>query len=271
MKNLKEIVNTKDVDGKDITLAVLHPTYDLLHKRQLEHNRAFREAIESGAILREALDKFMRDQNLWDDSKQKEYEDLNKKLADGENALAAGGIKLSEARRLAVQMRLYRLQLRSLLSERLNLDTYTAQGQAENHAFNWMLVKCVVNDSNGEQYFKSLSDYTERIREEAASDCATVFASMTYGLPKDYQKELPENQFLVKYKLVDEQLRLINSDNQLVDIDNKRIDEVGNYLDGNGNIMDINGKPMDKNGNPIVEFKPFLDENEKPIQDTLGT
>lgn len=265
MKNLKEIVNTKDVDGNDIILAVLHPTYDLLHKRQLEHNKAFREAIESGAILREALDKFMRDQNLWDDSKQKEYDDLNKKLADGENALAAGGIKLSEARRLAVTMRLYRLQLRALLSDRLNLDTYTAQGQAENHAFNWMLVKSVVNDSTGEQYFKSLADYMERSKEDAASDCAKSFANITYGLPKDYQKDLPENQFLVKYKLVDEQLRLINDKGELVDIDNKRIDENGNYLDSDGNILDINGKPMDKDGNPIVEFKPFLDDNDSPI------
>lgn len=260
MKSLKEIVNTHDKDGKPLALAVLYPTYTLTHKQQLEQNKAFKEAIESGCILREALDKHMRSQNLWDDEKQKLYDDLNQRIADGEDVLASGGIKLSEARKTAVLIRLYRMQLRALVAERINLDAFTAQGQAENRAFNWLLSQSVVDNESGALYFKDVSDYYERNRERASLDCAKKLAEMIYGLPQDYEKNLPENQFLIKYKLVDEQLRLVNSKGELVDLDNKRIDENGNYVDDDGNIIN-----PDKKDTTPVEFKEFLDDDGNPV------
>lgn len=265
MKNLKETVKTKDKDGNDLELAVLHPTYSLTHKQQLEHNKSFREALESGCILREALDKFMRQQNLWDDERQNEYDMLQQKVADGEDKLAAGGIKLSEARNLAVEIRVYRLQLKALVAERLSLDSKTAQGQAENHSFNWLLSQCVVNDKDGKQYFKSVEDYYDKANEQATIDCAKVLAGIVYGLPRDYEKNLPENKFLLKYKLVDENLRLVNKDGQYVDLQNKRINEDGYYIDKDDNLIDADGNPITKDGNPIIEFSEFLDDDGEPV------
>lgn len=80
MKNLKEIVKTKDKDDNDIELAVLHPTYDMNKRQQLEHNKLFKEALDNGCILRESLEKYMRAQNLWDDEKQEQYEKLQRLL-----------------------------------------------------------------------------------------------------------------------------------------------------------------------------------------------
>ena len=60
---------------------------------QKVYNRAFKRAIEEGAILKKSLEDHMRRQGLWDDSKQQEYEELLKKSADIEYKIKSGFYK----------------------------------------------------------------------------------------------------------------------------------------------------------------------------------
>jgi len=46
---------------------------------QKVYNKAFKKAIEEGAILKKSLEDHMRRQGLWDDDKQEEYDRLIKK------------------------------------------------------------------------------------------------------------------------------------------------------------------------------------------------
>ena len=105
-------MTSQDSEGNDISFAVVRPNAARIRRGQLEYNKAFRAALESGALLRQKLESYMREQGLWDDKKEKEYNDLTEKLNQQELTLARGGIKLAEAKEVAVQMRLDRVNFR---------------------------------------------------------------------------------------------------------------------------------------------------------------
>ena len=104
----KEVVKSEDSNGKTVTVAVVKPNSSKIKKAQLVYNKAFRAALESGALLLQKLDSYMREQEIWDDSKEEEYNNLVERINDAEKTLAKGGIKLSEAREHAIQMRVDR-------------------------------------------------------------------------------------------------------------------------------------------------------------------
>lgn len=260
MKN-KEVVKTKDVDGNDLELAVVRPSVRVEHQAQLEHNKAFAEAVKGGSLLRATLENYMKEQNLWDDAKQTLLESIQKDLLDGEDVLSKGGVKLSEAREVAINMRRRRLHLLELSTVRNRLDAKTAEGLADNHSFNYKVASCTVYNDNGKLYFNGLDDYLGRAGEQATLDTASALANIIYGLDADFEKNLAENKFLLKYKLCNDDLSLVNKEGHLVDIKGRRIDKDGYYLDDNGQRIDESGNQLDNEGNLVVEFKEFLDED----------
>jgi hypothetical protein len=86
-----------------------------------------------------------------------------------------------------------------------------------------------------------------------------------YGLDNNYEKSLPENKFLKKYKFVDDNLRLVNKDGHFVNEDGKLIDENGRFVDENGNFVDRDGNRVDADGEYVVDSKPFLDDEGNPV------
>ena len=72
----------KDRDGNNVTIDVLRPTAAHLRTAQMEYNRAFRDALESGALLRQKLDQYMTSQGLWNEEKEKKYQDIKKQILD---------------------------------------------------------------------------------------------------------------------------------------------------------------------------------------------
>lgn len=255
-----------DFEGK--SYAVLNPTAKSNEDAGMEYNRVFSKALLSGALLRERLDQFMREQGLWDDKKEDAYVNFLKKLSGQEKSLQSGGIKLSEARQLALEMRTIRAALQTLIAEKNTLDTNTAQGQAENARFNNLLVSCLVYNDTGEKVFADVDDYSTDESGLSVS-AAEHFANMYFGLDKNYEKNLPENKFLVEYNFADDENRLINSDGQLVDFEGKLINENGRYIDEDGNFIDVDGNRVTEEGDYIIEFKPFLDDDGNPLESEL--
>jgi hypothetical protein len=145
------------------------------------------------------------------------------------------------------------------------LDNHTAEGQADNARFNYLISSCLVYSSNKEKYFKTYEEYLSRASEPVAIKAAQVLANMLYGLDNDYEKKLPENKFLIKYKFVDDKLRLINKDGHLVDLEGRLVDSNGRYVNEKGEYVDKNGVPVDINGDYITDFKPFTDDEGNPV------
>ena len=73
---------TFEVDGKKY--AVRKPTVDEIRKANEVRSKAFNEALQRGDMLREQLESELRKRKLWSDSREQEYQDLRKKVLDGE-------------------------------------------------------------------------------------------------------------------------------------------------------------------------------------------
>ena len=111
----KQLVTGKDNDGKNQTVAVIKPKPINTRESQKVYNRVFRDALESGALLRQKLGSYMEEQGLWNDEKQKEYDKTLSAILEKEKALKKGGFKLSEAKAMAIKMSDDRAALRDLI------------------------------------------------------------------------------------------------------------------------------------------------------------
>ena len=258
-------IESKDSKGDKKVVVVRPPTSKDKNQAQLEYLKAFRQALENGAILKQKLDDHLQEQGIWDEAKQKQYEEIVKTINDGERQLQKGGIKLQEAKEIAFKMKTARLEFRSLVAERTVMDTNTAESQADNSSFDYLASVCIIDSKKGEPIFGNMDEYRDNGDEPYVAEAAAELASKLYQLDPNYDKGLPENEFLVKYKFADEELRLINKEGELVDEDGKLVNKDGRYINEEGQLIDRDGVPVDEEGNYQQDFSPFLDDNDKPI------
>ena len=193
-----------EYNGKNY--CILNPTSQVNEDASMEYNRIFSKALRSGALLRESLDTFMREQNLWDDERQEEYTRYLKEITEKEGLLKLGGIKISEAKQLAIEIRALRAISRMMIEHKNSLDVNSAQGQAENARFNYLLINCLVyNDADENGKFKRVYELMDDFNNDESSDsvgveAAGIFARIYFGLEQDYEHNLIENKFLREYK-----------------------------------------------------------------------
>jgi len=253
------------VQDKEVTFLVKSPSLQNQREAQKVYNQAFSDAVKSGSIVRAKLDDLLTEQGLWDDTKQARFLAIQKEINDSEKKLAIGGISLNEAKNLAISMKRVREELRDLISVKTNLDTHTAEGQADNARFNYLVSCCVVYNDNKKSYFSNYEDYLNRASDPVGILGAQRLASMLYGLDGDFEKKLPENKFLLDYKFINDDLRYINKEGKLVDEDGRLVDENGRYINQEGKFVDRDGNLVDEKGDYIVSFSPFTDDDGKPV------
>ena len=265
-------VESEDLKGNKKVVFFKLPDTQITKEGQLAYNKAFREALQSGAILRQRLSQVMTEQGLWDEQKEAEYIKVLEDISDLEKTLQKGGISLSDARHIAIEMRQKRAEFRALIAERSSMDNNTAEGQADNERFSHLVYKCLLDDK-GKALFTSKEHYESFAAEPYVTSAASQLAEKLYGLDPNYESNLPENKFLTDYKLADESLRLVNEEGHLIVIDdegNERlIDENGRYVayedSGEKYFIDVDGERVSEEGEYEIEFSPFLDDSGNPI------
>ena len=248
-------IESTDSNGDEKIINFKLPDAEDNKSAQLAYNKSFREALQSGAVLRQKLAHVMQEQGIWDEAKEAEYTSILEAINEGERTLTKGGISLSEARSLAIEMRRKRVEFRSLIAERSSMDSNTAEGQADNERFSHLVYTCLLNEK-GEQVFKNKAEYELSATEPYVLDAAGQLAEKLYGLDPDYEQGLPENKFLKSYKFSDEELRLVNKDGHLIDIDEEGVErlisEDGRFIaydkDNTSYFVDRAGNRVDEYG-----------------------
>lgn len=253
------------IEDKERTILVRSPSLDDQREGQKAYNQAFTDAVKSNSVVRAKLDDLLESQGLWNDEKQAQFTALQKEIADGEKRLQKGGFSLNEAKDLAIKIKGFRDEIRDLISVRTSLDNHSAEGQADNARFNYLVSACVVYNDTKEKVFTNLADYIDRSAENVAIEGAQILANMLYGLDNNYETNLPENKFLKKYKFVDEELRFVDKKGRLIDSEGRLIDEDNRYIDEEGNFVDKYGTKLKDDGEYDLDSKPFLDEDGNPI------
>jgi hypothetical protein len=212
----------------------------------------------------------MRRQGLWDDSKQQEYEELLKKSADIEYKIKSGFYKkASQVRDKSIELKKLRNQLSSLLTVRNSMDSMTADGQADNERFFYLITACVHDYEAQKPVYTSLDDYHEKSDTDLAIECATQFANFAYGLEENYEDKLIENKLLKKLGLLNDKGQLTNKNGQRVDLDGNLLNEEGARIDNKGNRIDINNNPVIEDD--VIDSLEFEDDLEGETKEEVQT
>lgn len=248
------------VGEQELELAVMRPSYKSNQQSQIVYSKTFREAVEGGAILRTRLGSVMRDQNLWDDEKELKFQQLSKSLLDGELRLKKGGLKLGEAREIAIQMRRDRYDQRVMQNVLNQADAASAETLADNAKFNYLVYDCTVYASTGKRYFQNYEDYLE-LREDPVKNAAySALGNLIYEVDDDYEYKLPENRFLSEFKFCNQDLALVNKEGKTIDTEGNLVDDQGRLIDDQGRLIDGEGNLLTEEGEYDIETLPFLDD-----------
>ena len=258
---------TFEVDGT--TYAVRIPKVQDIKEANELRSRTFNEALSRGDLLRDQLESELRKRSLWNDDREMEYQTLRKEVLDGEYRLEKGGIKLSNAKKVALEMAEKREKMVTLLSSRTDLDSNTCEGKADAARFNYLFSCCLVYEEDDTPYFPNkLDDYLENQDDPVAAEGATQYYYLISGADT-LDETLPENVFLKKFKFVDQQNRLIDKEGRLIDDEGNHIDENGFFIkwdkSGKAIQVDANGRKVNDEGRFAVKATPFLDDDGKPI------
>ena len=290
-KKKDRIIDGLDKEGNTVKTLLRQPTAQDYRDSQVQYNETFRQALDSGALLRQKLTDYMREQGIWDEDKQKENDNFIQKISDREEALKGGGIRLTDAKEVALELRTLRMEFRELLSEKNAMDANSAEGQADNARFSELIRLCLLDPATKTPRFPDQKAYDTQADEPWVIEAASDLAGMIYGLDPDYDKNLEENKFLKEFKFVDKDLRFVNNEGHLVDIDGKLINEDGRFIayrteEGKKNKDSEEVYFVNREGEEVVlvvdddgeeewvkislkERKPFLDDDDKPIESSV--
>lgn len=254
-------METREFKVGELSLKIRKPTLEEIREALKIQTRAFADAIDNGAILRAKLDEVLKSQGLWDDDKENEIKTLQVEISQLEVQLLKGGIKLSDAEKIAFQIIEKRDRIKEIFTVKMIYDTKTAESIADDAKTDYLISVCVVyNNKESSPYFKDLADYMNKQDSSVALEGYRQYLYLINGTEDNPEQALTEYQFLKKYKKVDDKLRLINKDGHLVDKFGRLINEDGKFVDKDGNLVDINGNPVDENGNYKFDAQPFLDD-----------
>lgn len=263
IRNKMESKVNINVNGniQEIEIYVEKPSNDIVKLADRYKSKVWNQCIQDEILTKKELAVLMRKRGIWDETKDKEEENitrdiirLEKELFNGKNGNSKP--KLSEGRDIAVEIRKKRLELRDLISERIGLEENTADNLADNARFDFLVAHCTFY-KDGTRVYKDFDEYNSKSADEIAFAAAELLGKMLYNLDNNFEKNLPENKFLIKFGLVNEDLSLIDPKNpdHLIDTKGRRIDSNGYYLDDDGNRIDRDGNKLSKDGGyELVEY-----------------
>jgi len=287
MTDKNRTVESTDVDGNPVKVLLKAPDAGDYRDSQIEYNKAFRKALDSGALLRQKLSDYMEEQGIWSKEKQQKNDEFVNTIGQMEETLQGGGIKLTEAKKIALELRKKRIEFRTFLAERNSLDQNSVEGQADNARFSELVRLCMLNPNTKKPYFQTQKDYDAAAEQPWVIEAASELAGMIYGLDPDYDEKLTENKFLKEFNYVNSDLSLINEGGHTVDLEGRLIDEDGRFVayrtpEAEADQDEDQRYYVNRDGEEVVKIvdadgteswvrkslaqrKPFLDDDGNPV------
>jgi hypothetical protein len=269
MSQEKEKTIEVTVNGETTKIVIKRPNNVVLSQAQRVGAKTWTDCVRDGIMTKKELEKFMKEQGIWDDGKDEEQRKIVQEISDLEKKLYIGGthknskMRATEGKDIAIQMRVKRNELRDLIAEKMSLEQNTAESISDNARFDYLVSACTYYE-NGNKVYSNLEEYKENADSEIGFAAATNLASMLYAVDKDFEAKLPENKFLKMFHFVDENLSLVNDKGETVDTEGRRIDKNGFYLNEEGQRVDKDGNILDEFGNYIPTVT-YIDEKGKRI------
>jgi len=264
-----ETEKTVDVelnDGRTIQIIVRKPSNAVMSAAQRKGALVWTQCIQEGVMTKKELEKVLEDRGIWTKAKAQEQANILKAISELEKKLYLSRgvtLKTSEGKKIAIQMRRKRIELRDLLAEKVSLEQNTAESLSDNAKFDYIVSQCTF-DINELPVYNSIDDYSNRSDDPIAFAAASALAAMLYSLDKDFEMKLPENKFLAKFDYINDDLHLVNKEGNKVDTEGRLVNDLGQFINEEGKRVDIDGNLLDEDGAyiPTTEFE--VDDKPKP-------
>tara|TARA_B100001778_G_scaffold258299_2_gene218542 strand:+ start:4738 stop:5628 length:891 start_codon:yes stop_codon:yes gene_type:complete len=260
-------VTVKQDDGTEIKITVKRPAGRAMADAQRVSAKVWTDCVRDKIMTKKELNNFLYSNGIWDKKKDLEQVIISEQIQEMEKQLYTGGdkskeMKASDAKDLAIQMRIKRIELRDLIAEKMELEQNTAEAIADNAKFDFLVARSTFFE-NGETVYKDVEDYEANADSPIGSAAASALAEMLYALDKNFEANLPENKFLTSQHMVNEELSLVDDEGNTVDTKGRRINEFGHYLNDKGQRTDLDGNLLDEEGNyiPSVTYIDDIHEN----------
>jgi hypothetical protein len=215
-----------DLNGK--SYKVIEPTINIDSAAKKIYMSEYNKALKNDSVPRDRLDEKLKELGLLSQEDYDRMDKLRNEIDELIKPLKTGGIKLKEMKERAEKAQLLRLQLYSLISYRTKYDDLTAESVAEDARFNFLVYSCLLDDS-GKKVFNSYQDWESCTDNELLEKAASNMIDILYPERGNVFLSLPENEFLVKYGFYNKDLTPVNAVKE-------------------------------------EAFKPFLDDEDKPIE-----
>lgn len=263
MKTRKDVevkINQDNGTEKVVKIYVVRPNNNTVKNADRYRAKTWNQCITDGILTKKELSKILKDRGIWDKNKEQEEIEIISKIQSLEKKLYLGSgfdgqkAKISDGQKIAIEMRRLRIALRDLITEKISMEENTAEALSDNAKFDYFVADCTYYE-NGEKVYSSIEEYNKKNSDEIAFAAASALAEMLYQVDNKFEESLPENKWLKKFNLVNEDLSLVNKNGELVDLEGRKITEDGYYLNSEGKRIDRDGNLLDADGNYLVQFE----------------
>jgi hypothetical protein len=182
---------------------ILHPTQEQLMKIDLEHRRAFAEAIRCNLLAEYEAKKMFEEKGIWGEEQEAEIRDLQVEVATNEMQLGKTDDE-KEGRKIAIKLVEIRSKLLTLVNEKSKLSAQTAEGYAS-EAKNVLFAALCTVDDNCKPVFGDVEAFMQHADHEFTARCFGYALLADVGLKEeDTNIQFTENKWLVTHGYMEE-------------------------------------------------------------------
>jgi hypothetical protein len=244
----------KDAAGNDLELVFKDPEIEDIEESDSVYASKVaalvRDSGRNKLLLRTEIDRFLRDNGVWSKSDEDAVAKCQKKIEKCIEKLKRGGIRLSEGREYVIQITDARKEIMRIMNKRQVFDDTTIEALAENDKNDYLVFACTTY-KDGNRYWESFEDMKNDKLGGVYRKASMVGMHIVYGVDENFEKNLPENKWLKKYKFVDDELNYLDRKT------GKRVDQSGRPIEQvEAEVM----KKLESISGEIVAEKPFIDD-----------
>lgn len=253
-------VVTKNEDGSDNVrnFYIKAPTQEGIKGADRYRAKTWNQCLMDGILTKKELHKVLLDRGIWNEEKEKVEKKLGEEIFELEKKLFLGDgtkkAKISDGKKIAMEMKELRLKLRDHIAEKIAMEENTAEALADNARFDFLVSECVFNE-DGTRVYKDIEDYNQRSSDEVSILGASNLAQLLYQYDSKFEESLPENVWLKKLGLVNDNLELVDDQGNLVDQEGRKINNFGHYINEEGKRVDVNGNLLNEDGSYVLQVE----------------
>lgn len=235
-KEVKKV--TIKVGDEERVVEIVKPTPKIDAEANMASSRVFAKLVKekgedgkAAYILRSQLNTYLASIGIYSEEDIDDINTFSDRIKELEELLSKGGKKKSEGRAAAIELRQLRYAIYTLLMRQSEFDKNTVEHYADNARMDYLITKCICYEG-GVPIFKNVAEYEEDAEmQKLLAEPIQILAGMVSSYDPDFEKKLPENEFLIKYGFCDEKYRLIDKDGNLIDGNGDRVDDDGNKIE----------------------------------------